>query len=682
MPQQTKTFRVFVSSTFADMKEERRILQNEVFPRLEKLCEQKGTRFQAVDLRWGVNEASQLDQKTIDICLGEINRCQRLSPKPNFIALLGDRYGWQPVPAKIPANEMTELIKMLSPADKKLVDLWYKIDENALQAVYVLQPRGKAYREFSDWEKVEVKLRKIIREAVSGVVLSTAEQVKYFASATHLEIINGALNPPIETGKPEEHVFAYSRTINGLPLDKTARDFLDIDGERQDDYSRTKLKSLKEELKNKLGSHYFEYEADWRNGSSLIREPLAFSDRVYNDLASIINDQLREIISTDEIESEIRIHNEFKENLTQYFCGRQETINTIKNYISGSSESKVLSVIGKSGSGKSSVIAKAIEVTDIENSNTYFVYRFIGTSSRSSNILSLLLSLSGQIAGEFGVTLESLAGIGNEKALYEVQGLTDVFAKCLSLGSINKKIAIFLDALDQLSESENPNSFNWLPKKLPAHVKIVVSSLPEMEYKLNDSEILQLPVLPEAEAIQILGKWFVSIKRRLTDKQNKELLSKFNRTGLSIYLKLAFESARHWHSYDTSYNLQPDVKGIINDFFQYLEKEHTEDLVRTVISYMLCGKYHGLTENEILEILFFDKEYKEIFLQNTHENHRKEIESATKIPIVVWSRLYLDLQPFLTERDADGVTVITFFHRTFIEVLKERYNLDAEIVEN
>ena len=46
-----------------------------------------------------------------------------------------------------------------------------------------------------------------------------------------------------------------------------------------------------------------------------------------------------------------------------------------------------------------------------------------------------------------------------------------------------------------------------------------------------------------------------------------------------------------------------------------------------------------------------------------------------KIPIVVWSRLYLDLEPYLTERDADGVPIITFFHRQFNEVLRERYGL-------
>ena len=68
MPQQTKIFRVFVSSTFTDMKEERRILQKEVFPELEKFCEERGAKFQAVDLRWGVNEESSLNQKTLSIC--------------------------------------------------------------------------------------------------------------------------------------------------------------------------------------------------------------------------------------------------------------------------------------------------------------------------------------------------------------------------------------------------------------------------------------------------------------------------------------------------------------------------------------------------------------------------------------------------------------------------------------
>ena len=39
MAQNTHTFRVFVSSTFSDLKAERNALQAYVFPRLRELCE-------------------------------------------------------------------------------------------------------------------------------------------------------------------------------------------------------------------------------------------------------------------------------------------------------------------------------------------------------------------------------------------------------------------------------------------------------------------------------------------------------------------------------------------------------------------------------------------------------------------------------------------------------------------
>ena|SRR5437870_753140 len=76
MAQASKTFRIFVSSTFSDLKEERNALQREVFPKLRELCMQHGCRFQAIDLRWGIREEAALDQQTMRICLENIrNAC-------------------------------------------------------------------------------------------------------------------------------------------------------------------------------------------------------------------------------------------------------------------------------------------------------------------------------------------------------------------------------------------------------------------------------------------------------------------------------------------------------------------------------------------------------------------------------------------------------------------------------
>ena len=113
MPQTSRTFRIFVSSTFSDLVAERNALQERVFPRLRELCQQHGARFQAIDLRWGVSNEASLDQQAMNICLGEIARCQQASPRPNFIVLLGDRYGWCPPPSQIPAAEFAGILGVI-----------------------------------------------------------------------------------------------------------------------------------------------------------------------------------------------------------------------------------------------------------------------------------------------------------------------------------------------------------------------------------------------------------------------------------------------------------------------------------------------------------------------------------------------------------------------------------------
>ena len=198
------------------MQMERSILQRDAFPRLEKFCEENGARFQAVDLRWGVNEESQLNQKTLQICFNEIARCQKISPKPNFIILLGEKYGWQPVPEIIPEEEMTAILKALSEDDKRLINKWYWLDENAVPPEYVLQPRSEELKEYSAWEPAENQIRITLRNAVNNPEFTPQQKLKYFASATHQEILRGALNIPEGIESPEKHVFAFSQDNNRL----------------------------------------------------------------------------------------------------------------------------------------------------------------------------------------------------------------------------------------------------------------------------------------------------------------------------------------------------------------------------------------------------------------------------------------------------------------------------------
>eukprot|EP01087_Luapelamoeba_hula_P007418 TRINITY_DN181_c2_g1_i1.p1 TRINITY_DN181_c2_g1~~TRINITY_DN181_c2_g1_i1.p1 ORF type:complete len:1492 (-),score=334.59 TRINITY_DN181_c2_g1_i1:1835-6310(-) len=86
---QNRNIRVFVSSTFRDMKEERDELMKFAFPQLRKFCTDRGVTLTMVDLRWGITDEQSKAGDTINICLSEVDRC-----RPYFLCMLGERYGW------------------------------------------------------------------------------------------------------------------------------------------------------------------------------------------------------------------------------------------------------------------------------------------------------------------------------------------------------------------------------------------------------------------------------------------------------------------------------------------------------------------------------------------------------------------------------------------------------------
>lgn len=88
MEQSRDVLRVFVSSTFADMQEERDELMLRVFPALRKLCEVRGALWEEIDLRWGVTAEQIEEGRLLPICLAEV-----ADAWPFFIGVLGSRYG-------------------------------------------------------------------------------------------------------------------------------------------------------------------------------------------------------------------------------------------------------------------------------------------------------------------------------------------------------------------------------------------------------------------------------------------------------------------------------------------------------------------------------------------------------------------------------------------------------------
>ncbi len=211
---------VFVTSTFRDMHAERDWLREHVIPELEERVRERRRHLEMIDLRWGVSEEASREQQIMQICLEEIRRCQEVTPRPNFIVLLGDRYGWRPAPETIPEDEFYAVKAHLSAEDRDLPDRWYDLDENAIPPEYCLLPRKGL--EYKEWQEIEARLHDALLEGTRAAGLSDEAMIRFERSATEQEIIEGALQAGTD------HAFSYFREIEGLPEDERGKDSIGI----------------------------------------------------------------------------------------------------------------------------------------------------------------------------------------------------------------------------------------------------------------------------------------------------------------------------------------------------------------------------------------------------------------------------------------------------------------------
>ena len=114
--QNSRIVRVFISSTFNDMQEERDYLLKHVFPEIRNRCRSRQVEFIPIDLRWGITKEQAERGEILSTCLADIDIC-----RPYFIGLIGERYGW--IPDKLEENLITEYPWLEKQKGKSITDI-------------------------------------------------------------------------------------------------------------------------------------------------------------------------------------------------------------------------------------------------------------------------------------------------------------------------------------------------------------------------------------------------------------------------------------------------------------------------------------------------------------------------------------------------------------------------------
>lgn len=664
-------FRLFVSSTFPDMVHERQLLHDRVFPALKQFCESHGARFQPVDLRWGVTEASAIDHRTMDICLEEIARCQRTSPKPNFLVLVGDRYGWEPVPARIPSCDFDVMRQLADPDEVILLDEWYRRDDNAVPAEHVLAPRGPAHSEYEEWVPTERDLRNTLRNLARKSGLTDDACEKFFQSATHQECVRGALrsaNTGPSAVEPSEHVLACFRSIDGLPRTKEVRTSAggSVANAFWDDRD-AQVGALKEALRKKLvpdgerPTAVFEYGATWvADGVPDIRlhDDGAFVHRVLEHFRRIIEDELGRRAPDDRLDAEKRAHAQHGRDLGRYLEGRSAEMAVMRKFLRAA-DGGVLAVVGASGSGKSAFLG----ATARQTARGVLVQRYVGATPESTHRLGLVRGVVQELASTLAVHAELPP---------EFEALVGVLQTLLAKATAAQPIVLILDGLEQTGDRVE-DQFSWLPTTLPPHAKLLISVPVERASEAGTALRLELGSLPGAAAIVLLERWLAESGRTLQAAQRSAVLDQC-RGGSPLFLRLMSAEAIRWHSADTARALPVDVTGVINATLDRLEREHRQSkagvsvsMLAQVVQYLEAAR-GGLSEEELLDVLARDEHFISL-LERTARHPLPE----RRVPMAAWLRLHADLSPLLAERRVSGLTLVSVARRQVRDAVRARY---------
>ena len=612
------------------------------------------------------------------------------------------RYGWRPLPAEIPAGEFEQIEAQVTGTEERgLLEAWYRLDENAVPHVYCLQPRrleipetaSREAREQAqdaeadEWTAIESRLRRILLDAVAALGLQEDARLKYEASATEQEIVRGALRVPdarrarvlllshahdlrrrstrragtrgwqrARLHRPDRGGWPvrsrHGALTSGWPGSRrkssarcweTTSTTTRLRG-RDDGVGEDHLGSLPESLDDCL---------------ELLDDPAARGTLcldVWRSLATTILRQLEQVERIDPVYAEIWSHEEFGRERSRHFTGREQPLARDRELPGRERPRRVrdprragLGQVGADRAGGGGGARRSPAGGDARA----FHRRHVRPPRTAVRCLTRC------VARSRAPTQADEADVPSE-----YNDLAVELGKRMELASADRPLVLFVDALDQLSGVAR--GLSWLPGSLPEHVRVVVSTLPgdceqALRAKHPAPELVPLEAMSPEEGQELLARWLEQAGRTLQEHQEQEVLGKFASEGLPLYLRLAFEEARLWRSYAQPEEtvLSEGIPALIREnLFARLAQpaNHGRVMVAHSLGYLAASRY-GLSEDEIVDVLSLDGQVKQDFRE--HARRSPEID---RLPIVVWSRLYFDLAPYLSERTAEGTTLLAFYH--------------------
>ncbi len=592
--------RVFVSSTFHDHQPERDQLVKRIFPRLRRLCEERGVAWAEVDLRWGISDEQAAERGVLPICLAEIDRS-----RPFFVGLLGERYGWVPEAIDTALVARHPWLEALAGRSVTELEMVYGVLNEPMQA--------------------------------SGAFF-------YFRDPCFVDTV-----PPDERARYREEA-----------SEDEVRRFGRREAERRAADRRAELTALKERIRASGRPVRDGYTDVHQFGELVFRDLSEAIDQRFP--ASLKRGQL-ERAALDQAAFRSRLTMVYVgradafERLTAHAAGAGAPLIVVGEPGSGVSAllANWVASLGASAAHEARRKRPASNVwarfTTRSASRPFVLLHNVGASENSDDWVSISRRVIWELDRCFnlGITVPD-----------HRDSIVNALHSALRRAAARRRIVLILDGVDRLDESEDASSLWWLPMPLPRDVRLIIGRRPwdsadpvaELGWPvlvvegLNRDERRQL-------AVEYLGRYakalepgqlerLVAFDASMNPRILRTMLEEFRVYGehetvtkwIDEYAASADRVERFWLGLDLA-SSETTTRFVASDLYRQvlsrLERDHDRErpgLVRETLTRLWASR-EGLAEADLVAML---------------------AEGDAPLPGAFWSPLLLALEPWLLNR--------------------------------
>ena len=226
---------------------------------------------------------------------------------------------------------------------------------------------------------------------------------------------------------------------------------------------------------------------------------------------------------------------------------------------------------------------------------------------------------------------------------------------------------VVVDALDQLAEANDRSRLAWIPARLPAHVRMVLSASPGgvlelLESQVPSANVLHLKGMPVSDARTLLDHWLrtrAAPWQRVNERRSSVTSGVRGCRSICSSCSARPESGIHGRRRSGSPHRSRHGARAVR-----AARRGARTDARSHSLGLLAAARDGLAEDELLDLLSSDAAVMDEFQRRASPDS----PATSRLPYITWSRLYFDLEPYLIERRTDGANLLAFFHRQLLDV--------------